>query len=110
MASDLEDYTSKEDKFLFAEAQVGYELEKFLSTNVGRYLVGRAEGVIAEFNEWVLAQPSPDTDEFKKRHLDARAMQAMIGFINEAVNNGKHAEKALGERDDQEQFNDGPLG
>lgn len=111
MVSDagLEGFNSEEDRFLFAEAHLGIELENFLRTNVGRYLRGRCEGVVQEFNAWVLGSVDPEREEFRKRHLEARAAQMVMKFISEAVVQGQHAQQALEERDAEEAYSDGPL-
>lgn len=112
MESDLESagFDSEEDRILFAEAHLGIELERFLRSNVGQYFKGRCGGVVQEFNSWVLSVADPDSKEFRKRHLEARAAQLAMRFISEAVVNGEHAQKALEERDAEEAFNDGPPG
>jgi hypothetical protein len=104
------EFDTPEEKFLFAEAQLGIELSNFLRTNVGRYLQGRCELVINDFSGWVLESVDPSSDEFKKRHLKARSAQMLMSFISEAVANGKHAEGALKEADEIEFSTDGPLG
>lgn len=106
----IEGFDSDEDRFLFAEAQLGIELENFLRTNVGRYLVGRCQGVVGEFSGWVLGQVDPSAEDFKRRHLQAQAAQMVIGFINEAVVQGNHSQKVLEERDAEEFLSDGPVG
>lgn len=97
------------DQFLFAEAQLGLEMSEFLRSNVGRYLIGRCEAEIADFNGWVLDQADPNSDEFRRRHAEARGAQKVVKFINEAVVNGARSQHELEERDDHEQYRDGPL-
>lgn len=106
MESDLnlesEGFDSEEDRFLFAEAHLGIELEHFMRTNTGRYLKGRCEGVVQAFNGWVLATADPDPKEFRQRHLEARSAQMVMKFLSEAVVQGQHAQLALEERDAEE--------
>jgi len=107
--SDVIDLETVSDEFLFAEAQVGIEMENFLRTTPGRYLLGRCRVVVGEFNSWVLKSATPGTDEFIKRHAEARGAQMAMRFISEAVSNGEQAQLALEERDHEDSFGDGPL-
>ena len=82
-------------RLAIAEAQFGIEVEHFRASDVGRFILGRADSEI-EFARDELEKVDPN---------DARAVQAVqnrvavarliTGWLDEAVRNGRIAESQL---------------
>lgn len=86
-----------EHKMLLAEAMLGQDAEDFLRSDVGRYLIGRADQEIQEAQQ-KLATVSP----WRRRRI--QELQAQIwraqsvkGWLIEVINAGRSAEQALEE-------------
>lgn len=104
-----EGFGSETERFLFAAAHVGIEMDEFRRSNVGRYLIGRAQDQVEAFSAFALEIPEPDNTEYKRLHMKAAAAQMLMTFIGEAIADGKHAEESLAEMDAQDEMSDGPL-
>lgn len=107
--NNTEGFTSENERFLFAAAQIGIEMEEFRRSNVGQYLIGRAQEAVAAFSAYALELPEPDNTEYKRLHMKAVAAQMLVTFIGEAIADGQHAEQSLAELDAEDQMQDGPL-
>jgi hypothetical protein len=80
-----------------AEAILGRDAEEFLASELGRYLIGRADQEIEEAQD-ALAKVSPWRRN-RIRDLQAQIWRAksVKGWLAELVTNGKAAEAALDE-------------
>lgn len=76
----------------FNEARLGVETEKFLSTNLGKYLVGRANLELEEAHSKMEICPP---EELKDLQNKAWRANQFITWLAEAIHNGRHAEFEL---------------
>lgn len=85
---------------LMAEAVLGRDAEEFMSTDIGRYLLGRCEQEIDEAQE-LLSRVSPwrrnRIQELQNQIYRAKSLKA---WLVELVNNGNAAEAVLSENHD----------
>lgn len=81
----------------YAEARLGVEIEKFLPTNVGRYLVGRAEQELVEAHQ-AMEKCSPD--ELQELQNKAWRAKSFADWLAEAINNGRSAEFELNKQEE----------
>lgn len=97
----IEEYQSslKEpiDKFLFADALLSAELERWLGSSVGRYLVGRAAEEVKDFVSWSLSAEAAQADikEFQTQRSRAVAAQTLVQWAVEQINAGRMSERRL---------------
>lgn len=86
-----------DEQLLFAEARLGLDVESFLASQVGRYLIGRAD---AEAESALLDLADIDPEDAKavrtaqNRHKLARSVRQ---WLEEAIEAGRLAEDALRE-------------
>ncbi len=86
--------TDERELVQFAEAKLGVELEDFLASPVGRYVIGRARHEIEDFNDWALSdQAMPE--QFQQRRANALAARTLISWLSEQVAAGLAAEAQL---------------
>lgn len=88
------EFTEERQVLQYAEAKLGLEIEDFLATNVGRFIVGRARQDIEEFTDWSLSEDA-DPSEFAKRRAKALAARTLVGWLSEQVAAGLAAEQQL---------------
>lgn len=84
-----------EEEVLLAEAMLGRDAEDFLNSDIGRYIVGRAEQEAAEAAE-LLAKVSP----WRRRRIaqlqnEIWRANSVKGWLAEMVTSGKAAFHAL---------------
>jgi hypothetical protein len=86
-----------EAELLIAEARLGLQTKEFLSSKVGRYILGRADKAKQEaFDSWTLANPE-DVETIRELQFRARLPSLVITWLEEAINQAKHAEESLQE-------------
>ncbi|WP_286237984.1 hypothetical protein [Neptuniibacter halophilus] len=83
--------------FLFAEAKLGVEVETFLSSNVGRYITGRAKAELEEIQHEMLSMPAWREQSVKELQIKAKGLQQLMTWLDEAINNGRQSEQSLHE-------------
>jgi len=76
----------------FNEARLGVEAEKFLSTNMGKYLVGRADLELEEAHKKMETCPPEELQDLQNQAWRANQF---ITWLAEAIHNGRHAEFEL---------------
>lgn len=82
---------------LFAEAALGRDVEEFISSDVGRYLIGRCQQEIQDAQE-KLAIVSPwRRNRIKQLQNEIWRARSVIGWLQEIVSAGKQAEAILDE-------------
>ena len=86
--------------FLFAEATLGIQVDEWLSTDVGRYVQGRAKNELKDIQLKLLSIPAWQEDTAKHLQQKAQGLQQMMGWLAEAINNGHASELALQEAED----------
>jgi hypothetical protein len=85
---------------LFAEAALGKDAEEFLASDIGRYVMGRC---IAEQQEAqdLLTRVSPwRRNRIRQLQNQAWRAQSVRGWIIELIQQGRQAEQALDNEDD----------
>jgi len=80
------------EELRFAEAKLGVDAEKFLSTTLGKYLVGRAELELQEAHKELESCKPEELQEIQNKAWRA---SSLINWLAEAVHNGRHAEYEL---------------
>jgi len=86
-----------ETELLIAEARLGLQTKEFLQSPIGKYIVGRAKKAREEaFEAWMNAEPF-DEDTIRELQFRARLPQVVISWLDEAINQAKHAEETLTE-------------
>lgn len=92
------DFLNEQERLYFAEARLGIEVEKFLKSDVGRYLHGRARQEYEEAKELMLeCNPSTLLGRRKIRKLQNKAQTAarFMQWCAEGIANGRGAEVQL---------------
>jgi hypothetical protein len=97
-------FSTEEDRFLFAEAKLGIEVDDFWHSDVGKYLRMRSEQVMDGAVKALLSAAPSDQAAIAKAQVDARAMLTLNRFITDAIRNGETSELALF---NNEETNDG---
>lgn len=91
---------SQAERYLFAEAHVGIEVEDFLRTDTGRYLKGRAEQEIgAAIDTFLNHDLRRNADVVARAQQKAREARRAFHWMLEAIIDGKQAEHQLAELD-----------
>ena len=86
-----------EVELLVAESRLGTQAKEFLKSPVGRYIVGRAEKAREEaFSAWTTVDPS-DEKTISELQFRARLPSLVMIWLDEAMNQAKHAEETLSE-------------
>lgn len=99
--------TESPEDLLFAEARLGIEAEKFLSSDMGRYLVGRADMLAEMFSRQL--EIEEDVDTIRKLQREIRSARRVKSWLAEAVNAGHAANWKLQEMDAVEDFAPPPV-
>lgn len=82
---------------LVAEARLGSQVREFLNSQVGKYITGRAKKAQEEaFSSWSVADPS-DVETMRELQFRARLPSLITVWLDEAINQAKHAEETLQE-------------
>lgn len=87
--------------FLFAEAKLGADVERFLNSDIGRYLVGRAKAEVQEATSMFLnSNVDRSHEEILRAKRKALAAQTVVTWLTEAFDNGMNSLVALQEAGD----------
>ena len=90
---------AEERDLLFAEINLGKQIKEFWSSPVGRYLKGRAIKSREEaFESWMSVNPE-DKETIMELQFRARLPELFMQWIEQALNQAKHAEDTLEEID-----------
>lgn len=82
-------------------ARVGIELEKYLSTPVGKSLVKRAELQIEEaVSKMLELDPDENRTAFRKHRMDALVAQQALTWLADILADGKQAEDSIHKQDE----------
>lgn len=88
------------DDAQFQEARLGLQCQAFISSDVGRYLVGRAEGEIEQYRDQMeQADPTNDAPGTAKVLLEIRIRRLLLTYLADAIHNGRAAEAEIREED-----------
>lgn len=86
-----------QSELLWAEAVLGQEASEFLSTEIGRYIVGRAEQDKADAMD-KLARVSPwRRNRIRQLQNEIWRAESVVSWVAELVTAGKQAEGVLEE-------------
>ena len=86
-----------EAELLVAEARLGLQTREFLSSPLGRYILGRADKSREEsFEAWLSAHPT-DVETIRELQFRARLPSLITTWLDEAINQANHAEVTLSE-------------
>lgn len=85
------DELERQKLLLFNEARLGLEMEDFLTTAVGKYLLHRATQVIEEARNTLESVPYTELEEVRKAQFDAAVSRMAMRWLQEAVTNGNQA-------------------
>jgi hypothetical protein len=86
---------TSEEEVLLAEAMLGRDAEDFINSDIGRYLLGRAEQEAAEASE-LLAKVNPwRRNRIRQLQNEIWRAQSIRGWLAEMVTSGKAAFHAL---------------
>lgn len=76
----------------FAEARFGVTVEEFLSSDIGRYLMGRADADLEDARTQLETVPP---EQLKAAQLKAAVPRAFKSWLEDALTNGHVAEDYL---------------
>jgi len=86
-----------ETELLIAESRLGSQTKEFLKSPVGRFIAGRALKAKEEaFEAWINVEPC-DEDAIRELQFRARLPQIVMSWLDEAINQAKHADETLSE-------------
>jgi hypothetical protein len=86
-----------ETELLIAESRLGSQTKEFLKSPVGQFIAGRALKAKEEaFEAWINVEPC-DEDAIRELQFRARLPQIVISWLDEAINQARHAEETLSE-------------
>lgn len=100
--SNLE-FTSEAERSYFAEAHLGLKVQEFLTSEVGRYLHGRAKIEYEEAKQSILELEQGDHDfisQFSKLKMTASTAEKFMMWCADAINSGVTAEAQLNSLED----------
>lgn len=83
-----------------AEVQLGDQIEAFLKSPVGRYLLGRADQLKETAVVALCAHDAEDPKGIRALQNDIALCDRFQGWLEEAVLNGTNAEAQIKHRDD----------
>jgi len=86
-----------ETELLVAESRLGLQTKEFLKSPIGRYIVGRADKAREEAFETWISVDANDESTITELQFRARLPSLVIGWLDEAINQAKHAEETLSE-------------
>lgn len=86
---------------LFHEAKLGIEAETFAHSDLGKYLIGRAEEERGLAIEKLLQTPAHDTFNIERLQAQAWRADSFQGWLAEAIQNGFYAEEQIKVIDDE---------
>ena len=86
-----------EKELLIAEARLGLQTREFLSSPLGRYILGRADKSREESFEAWLSAPPTDVETIRELQFRARLPSLITTWLDEAINQANHAEVTLSE-------------
>ncbi|MDT8364298.1 MAG: hypothetical protein RQ714_06585 [Nitrosomonas sp.] len=89
------EFASKKEEELYAFAMVGERARDFFTSEIGRYIIGRAADEIEEVKEQLLKTPTWNKRKINRLQQQAKAAQAGIRWLQEAISEGDYAHEAL---------------
>ena len=90
--------TEYDTEFLLADAVLGRECERFWSSQVGRYIRGRAETEIQQLLEKLVDADPKDMSAQVDIRQDIQIRKVMLRYMSDQIQNGKISERQLEEQ------------
>lgn len=87
-------------RVLLADIQVGMELEDWISSNAGRYIVGCARDEVRDFLNWALSGDA-SAEKFMQMRAKALAARTLIQWTAEQIISGRNSQRQLQKTEDQ---------
>ena len=82
------------ERQMLADAQIGIELEHWMKTPEGAYIVGRAREEMALFLDWCLSDDA-DPTKFAHQRMKALAAKQVVEWTLDQIRVGQAAEAQL---------------
>ena len=86
-----------EAELLMAEVRLGLQTKEFLNSPLGKYISGRAMKSKEEALESMMIIDPNDTETIRELQFRARLPSIVFTWLDEAINQAKHAEESLQE-------------
>jgi|TARA_Y100000310_G_scaffold334502_1_gene414445 hypothetical protein len=86
-----------EAELLMAEVRLGLQTKEFLNSPLGKYISGRAMKSKEEALESMMIIDPNDTETIRELQFRARLPSIVFIWLDEAINQAKHAEESLQE-------------
>ena len=77
----------------------GFEVEAFLNTDIGKFLITRAEGEVETAVEELKRVEPDDTTAVRNIHTRIKVAESVLYWLAEAISAGNLAQQELHERD-----------
>lgn len=84
-----------EVRLLLAEVELGLDVEQFMQSKVGRYLVGRAMHEADQATEQLKTADPENSKEIRRLQNEIYRSNQVIEWLNEALQAGKNAEEQI---------------
>lgn len=84
-----------EDAPLLAQVGFGLNVENFVHSEIGQYLLGRADQEVATAIAKLKKANPNDAEEIRDLQNQIYRAESINGWLAEAVLNGQHAERTL---------------
>lgn len=85
----------EEIKLLLAEVELGLDVEKFLESKVGRYLVGRALYEAEAATEQLKTADPEDAKQIRRLQNEIYRSNQVVEWLKEAMLAGRNAEEQI---------------
>lgn len=90
------EFHERHELIAYAEARLGIELEDFVASPIGRFVVGRAQQDIGDFIDWALSDDAAANPHlFVERRAKALAARTLVGWLSEQIASGLTATQQL---------------
>jgi hypothetical protein len=90
-----------DEQTLYADCMLGRDAEDFFKSEIGRYVLARADEVIQEATGKLKVIPAQETDKIRNLQLLIAKAEGAIQWLNEQIYAGKQALQQLENIQDQ---------
>jgi hypothetical protein len=87
-----------DDRLLIAELDIGEEASKFAASDLGRYLIGRANQEIAEAHQLLTTCAWWNTRKIRRLQNNCKVAEMFKQYLLQAITSGRSALTELGKR------------
>lgn len=85
------------ERLMLARVAVGMNIETFLATDTGRFIVGRMQQEVTDFVQWALSDEA-SAETFEKARAKALAARTAVEWMLDQVTDGRAAVHELDSR------------